>query len=751
MTTIMIIYNPYKLETKILIDGKEQNLNSRFNFGERRLQEWIDEFPQMLVDEFNSKNFEIVFKGTNVDFEDVVAISEEASKQGINIFVTHKPIKEIEDKEIQIEKIFEEVQNGPFEDLKQKSIIEAFKLAKSKEFKVNVIATMSAGKSTLINSILGQKLMPAKQEACTAIMTEIKDTDSDHFEAKVYDKDDNIIDNIKNLDYSKMEILNSDSEVSKIIAKGDIPFVTVEDNALVLVDTPGPNNSRDPKHREATYRMLSESSKPLVLYIMNATQLAVNDDNELLKNVAEYMKVGGKQSRDRFIFVVNKLDDFKKGEDSIPETLEKVKNYLYDIGIVNPNIYPASALTALNIRTVLENKSLYNEDDVEEAEFKVRKFIRNEEMHFEKYSNLPISIRNKINKELEIAKNNNDTEKQALIHSGVVSIEEGIKLYVKKYSKTSKIKNIVDSFIHHIESKRCFEIIKQQISESEDQRQEIVNKINEIEIKLKNGEDAKNFKEQIKDANYNAENQEMANKLIAKLQEKITKQIGYQKTRLSKSEANYVCEDLTKFSLGLQAEIKVNLENLIKNNLQKTANELLERYKEKLSTLTSEINIGSIKLDPFKLMEGEISVDINSIIASSTKEERVVVSKEWVSGKKWWNPFTWFNSGHYEKTYGTEEYVDGQSLANKFFAPIQENLYENTESALKYAEIQVEKIKKVFLDKFNELDEILNNKLKELKECTINEELMKKNIEDTKEKLLWIENIYNRINEILEI
>ena len=94
--------------------------------------------------------------------------------------------------------------------------------------------------------------MPAKQEACTAIMTEIKDTDSDHFEAKVYDKNDNIIDNIKNLDYSKMEILNSDSEVSKIIAKGDIPFVTVEDNALVLVDTPGPNNSRDPKHREAT-------------------------------------------------------------------------------------------------------------------------------------------------------------------------------------------------------------------------------------------------------------------------------------------------------------------------------------------------------------------------------------------------------------------------------------------------------------------------------------------------------------------
>lgn len=37
----------------------------------------------------------------------------------------------------------------------------------------DVVATMSAGKSTLINALLRQKLMPAKQEACTATITEI--------------------------------------------------------------------------------------------------------------------------------------------------------------------------------------------------------------------------------------------------------------------------------------------------------------------------------------------------------------------------------------------------------------------------------------------------------------------------------------------------------------------------------------------------------------------------------------------------
>lgn len=92
----------------------------------------------------------------------------------------------------------------------------------------------------------------------------------------------------------------------------------------MLVDTPGPNNSRDPEHKAATYRMLSESSKPLVLYIMNATQLAVNDDYNLLSHVAESMKVGGKQSRDRFIFVVNKLDDFKKARTVLKRQLQKL-------------------------------------------------------------------------------------------------------------------------------------------------------------------------------------------------------------------------------------------------------------------------------------------------------------------------------------------------------------------------------------------------------------------------------------------
>lgn len=452
MKTVSIKYNPYRVNTEILIDGNPPRKNSRLVVGDKRLQEWIDELPNILFEECSTREFHIVFHGTMPDYEDVIAIAEEAKKKNINITTEHVPAKEVKDKEGAIQEIFDAIQKGPFEELKQPDVVRSFELAKSSDFEVNVVATMSAGKSTLINSLLAQRLMPAKQEACTATITEIKDNDADHFSAEVFDKNGNQIEAHKKLTYEIMEKLNSNPDVSKIKVKGNIPFVTADDVALVLVDTPGPNNSRDPEHRAATYRMLSESSKTVVLYIMNATQLAVDDDNNLLSKVAESMSVGGKQSRDRFIFVVNKLDDFKKGEDSIDAALQKVKDYLADNGIENPNIFPASALTALNIRTILAESDDDEDDDVYEAKGKVRKFNRNEAMHFENYAPLPASVRNQIQKRLSNAVDSKNANEQALIHSGIVPIEEAIRMYVRKYAKTAKIKNIVDTFLTKLES-----------------------------------------------------------------------------------------------------------------------------------------------------------------------------------------------------------------------------------------------------------------------------------------------------------
>lgn len=754
MKEIFIKYNPYQLVTEITIDGQKLKKNSKLNFEDRRLQEWVESLPDLLFEECNTKDFKITFHGTTPDYEDMEAMAKEAEAKGIHIELEHIPAKEIGDKEVAIQEVFDEIQNGPFNELRQPDVIKAFDLAKSKDFEVNVVATMSAGKSTLINSLLRQKLMPAKQEACTATITKIKDNDADCFMAKVYDKDGTLIQTHAELTYETMEQLNANPSVSRIQVEGNIPFVTSDDVSLVLVDTPGPNNSRDPEHKAATYRMLSESSKPLVLYIMNATQLAVNDDYNLLSHVAESMKVGGKQSRDRFIFVVNKLDDFKKGEDSVEAAITKVRDYLKDNGIENPNIYPASALTALNIRTILANSDDDNDDDVYEAKGKVRKFNRNEEMHFEKYAPLTPSMRGEVEDMLAKAVAEGDDNQQALIHAGIVPIEAAIRMYVQKYAKTAKIKNIVDTFIKKLESTQSFEKTKQEIATNRDEQKEILAQIDVIKKKLASGEDAKKFKTQIEQINYDKEISKLAQSVIVAAQKKITKQLSSTDAKLSKRDAESICQVFAKFAEGLQAEVQVKLENLISNHVKKNAEDLLEQYKKKIAELAQDVKVGSVELNPFELMQGDIISDTSALISKMTKSEKVKVGEEWIANtdKKWYKPWTWFQEkGHYKEIYEDKEYVDGTELAQKFFAPIQELLYENSESAVEYAKKQTALIKKEFAKKFDELDAVLQSKLKELEICAKDNENIEARIKETQERLDWLEKIQNKVNGILEI
>ena len=318
------------------------------------------------------------------------------------------------------------------------------------ELIVNVVATTSAGKSTLINALLREKLIPSSNEACTATITEIHDTDAECFSAETFNQVEQEIENTSELTLKKMKTYNDNPEVATIKAYGNIPFVTAEDTALVLMDTPGPNNSRNKDHQLVTEKALSENAKNLVLYVLDGSSLSSTDDDRLLNKVAESMQIGGKQSRDRFIFVINKLDDFIKDEDNIQETLKGIKERLEEKGIRNPNIYPLSALTALNTRTLLKDIDMINYDDDDEdiidARADIKKFTRkmNTAFHFEQYAPLPRSIKDNIDarvKELESlrGKNNPDSHSRsealkelALIHSGIISLEHAITSYSPK-------------------------------------------------------------------------------------------------------------------------------------------------------------------------------------------------------------------------------------------------------------------------------------------------------------------------------
>lgn len=763
MKKVFIKYNPYKLETELTVDGKKLAQNSLI--GERilpgsRLQEWIEDLPGILIDEYNDTDFEVVFHGTLLDFEDLTEVFTQAFERGeLTVKLDRIPAKETSDKEVLIDEVFKEIQEGPFDELRDVEIISAFQHAKSSEFEVCVVATMSAGKSTLINAMLGAKLMPSKQEACTAIITRIKDIEgNDTWQAEVYNKDNRLIETHENLTYTTMERLNNDENVSVIKTAGNIPFVSSEDVSLVLIDTPGPNNSRDPEHRKVQSEFLNKSSKSLVLYIMEGT-FGSDDDNALLQRVADSMKVGGKQSKDRFIFVVNKMDDRKKEDGDTKQTLDRIRAYLKGHGITNPNLFPAAALPALNIR-LMQSGAEIDEDTMDETEMKVRKLNRNENLYFENYASLPASVRSDIKMKLADAKNNSDAETEALIHTGVVSIEAAIRQYVQKYAKTAKIKNIVDTFMHKLDEVGCFENTKQELAKNREDGEHIARQIEAIRKKVDDAESAKRFKDAVDDAVIKVSDdvKESIDSIVQKYQAKLRQKID--DVRGQELDIDEVMDEVSRlesYTKKLEPDFQTELDELIRENLVNTSNALLQEYKKKLSSLTSEIDpnsLAGISIDPLKLMRGTVPTAGDFSVTKLLQSKEVENGKEWVSNtdKRWYKPWTWFQEkGYYRTKYKTVKYVLADQLMQEYFAPIKENVVNNGKDARKHAIKQSNRIAASFNKEFERLDGVLKQKLIELESYAVDKTKAEERIKETERRLAWLEVVIKRVALILEI
>lgn len=135
-----------------------------------------------------------------------------------------------------------------------------------------------------------------------------------------------------------------------------------------------------------------------------------------------------------------------------------------------------------------------------------------------------------------------------------------------------------------------------------------------------------------------------------------------------------------------------------------------------------------------------------------TKE--VENGKEWVKNtdKKWYKPWTWFQeSGYYKTKYKTVEYVPADELAQGFFNPIEENLYDNGEYAHKYAIKQSNRIATSFKKEFERLDGVLKQKLAELENYATDKTKAEERVKETERRLAWLEEIRERVASILEI
>ena len=228
----------------------------------------------------------------------------------------------------------------------------------SMNFPVVVMATMSSGKSTLINALLDKSILPSSNSACTAKSYRIFDNDNDDVtEIKPFYKTATSS-SVSCADWATiLKEANEDPNVEKIEIRTQIKGVLSTRKRLVLVDTPGTNNSQDEEHGKITLDILSKIKEGLIIYIINATQFGINDDKTLLLDVCKALR---KNKAINVVFVINKCDEYEdeKGE-SIGKIIVDIRDYIVsDCGIQNPDIIPTSALLADIFKKVLRNEKL---------------------------------------------------------------------------------------------------------------------------------------------------------------------------------------------------------------------------------------------------------------------------------------------------------------------------------------------------------------------------------------------------------
>ena len=81
MVTASLSYNPYLVKTVIKFNKNEPRINSLVEkYQKEKLQSWIQILPRIFHDEMNGYDFELLFKGTSLDYKELKKVIDKVNK-----------------------------------------------------------------------------------------------------------------------------------------------------------------------------------------------------------------------------------------------------------------------------------------------------------------------------------------------------------------------------------------------------------------------------------------------------------------------------------------------------------------------------------------------------------------------------------------------------------------------------------------------------------------------------------------------
>ncbi|MEL7331363.1 MAG: dynamin family protein [Cyanobacteria bacterium J06560_2] len=201
-------------------------------------------------------------------------------------------------------------------------------------YRLMVMGDMKRGKSTLLNALIGENLLPSDVNPCTALLTTLRYGPKKQI--TLHFKDVERSPEIISLETFKTDYTIDPTESKRLESEGeeafpDIAQVVVDyplpllEQGLELIDTPGLNDTEARNDQVLSY--LGDAQA--VLFVLDATQPFTLDEQRYLNN---YLKDSGLA----LFFIVNGWDRIQSG-------------------LVNPEDSDALATAEANVRSVFQN------------------------------------------------------------------------------------------------------------------------------------------------------------------------------------------------------------------------------------------------------------------------------------------------------------------------------------------------------------------------------------------------------------
>ena len=342
-----------------------------------------------------------------------------------------------------------------------------------------VLGTYSAGKSTFINALIGQELLPSAETPVTAKIYKVTaSTYEDRAKISFIFKDERVVlsfyddqvfyDGLNETDaFGKEinEILNEsfDSIISKLHAVlevindfadegvGDLIEILVPfskgilgdvGSKITIFDTPGSNSSTNSQHSEVLANAMAGMSNGLPVFVTDSSSLDSKDNSNLKEKL---ISVDGLDERFTMI-VVNKAEaaDLSLANFKRDSFRNKIMNQVVPRELYAQGIYYVSSILGLGskLKGHLEG-GFYSEQFDTYRE----KYSNPETKYYKKLYEFDILPRQMSNTVRATAEKSSDL---IYANSGLLTIEDSIKTFVDRYShydKCQQAKALLDKLL----------------------------------------------------------------------------------------------------------------------------------------------------------------------------------------------------------------------------------------------------------------------------------------------------------------